>query len=191
MNHTIDLLVYMLTRGVGSILSINSIKQDLSVAFETVDRWILILENLYYCFRIAPYGPPRIRAAKKEKKLYLWDWSLCNSDGARFENMVASHLLKYCHFIEDTEGDEMELRFLRDAHKREIDFVVLKNSKPLFAVECKSGQGALSQYIVYFAKRTTIPLFYQVHLGTKDREIMDSRSRIIPFNRFCDELNMV
>jgi hypothetical protein len=55
--------------------------------------------------------------------------------GARFENLVASQLLKYCHLIEDTEGHAMELRFLRDTDTREVDFVVLKDRKPLFAVE--------------------------------------------------------
>lgn len=55
---------------------------ETSVAFETVERWICILENLHYCFRIAPYGLPRLRAMKKEKKLYMWDWSLCEDQNA-------------------------------------------------------------------------------------------------------------
>jgi uncharacterized protein len=48
--------------------------------------------------------------------------------------MVSGQLLKYCHFLEDSEGEKMELRFLRDTDKRELDFVVLKNNKSLFAV---------------------------------------------------------
>jgi hypothetical protein len=54
--------------------------------------------------------------------------------------MVASHLLKYCHFLEDSEGERMELRFVQDIDKREIDFVILKNNKPLFAADCKTGE---------------------------------------------------
>lgn len=68
-------------------------------------------------------------------------------EGARFENLVASDLLKYCHFVEDTEGHRMELRYLRDADLRELDFVVLKDKKPLFAVECKTGERGLSPHI--------------------------------------------
>jgi len=68
----------------------------------------------------------------------VWDWSICKSAGARFENLVASNLLKYCHFVEDTRGDDMTLCYLRDKNKREVDFVVLKNRKPLFAVESKT-----------------------------------------------------
>ncbi len=74
--------------------------------------------------------------------------------GFRFENLVASHLLKYCHFIEDTQGYKMDLRYLRDTDGREIDFVVLKNKKPIFAVECKSGEKNLSPHINYFKERS-------------------------------------
>lgn len=186
----IDLLARILPDRVSSVLSINNLKQDLSIAYETADKWVTILENLYYCFRIMPYGLPHLRAVKKEKKLYLWDWSLCQDESARFENIVASHLLKYCHFQEDTEGDEMSLRFLRDSAGREIDFVVLKNGKPAFAVECKTGNQGLSKNIAYFAARTDIPCFYQVHLGDKDYELADLNARVIPFTRLCRELKL-
>jgi predicted AAA+ superfamily ATPase len=188
----LQLLAQMLPDRVGSLLSIANLKQDLSVAFETADKWVGIFENLYYCFRIMPYGLPHLRAIKKEKKLYLWDWSLCRDEAARFENLVASHLLKYCHFREDTEGDDMSLRFLRDSNGREIDFVVLKNGKPEFAVECKSGGRILSKNIVYFSQRTVIPRFYQVHLrGDGDHsEWPSARALIVPFIRFCESLKV-
>lgn len=188
----LQLLANMLPDRVGSVLSIANLKQDLSVAFETADKWVEIFENLYYCFRIMPYGLPHLRAVKKERKLYLWDWSLCQDDAARFENLVASHLLKYCHLREDTEGDDMSLRFLRDSNGREIDFVVLNNGKPEFAVECKSGGRALSKNIAYFSQRTPIPRFYQVHLhgDGEDSEWADSKARIIPFLRFCETLKL-
>ena len=62
----------------------------------------------------------------------------------------------------------MELRFIRDTDKRAIDFVILQDKKPLFAVECKPGERVLSSAINYFKERTEIPSFYQVHTGTKD-----------------------
>ena len=65
------------------------------------------------CLRIPPFGAPRIRAVRKETKLYLRDWSQVPGKGERIENLVACHLLKYCHLLEDTEGHRMELRFLR------------------------------------------------------------------------------
>lgn len=179
----IELLVDMLPLKVGSILSIKSIQEDLEISPNTVTRWIEILELIYYCYRILPYGPPKIRAVKKSQKLYLWDWAQIEDVGARFENFVAGHLLKYCHFIEDTDGHKMELRFLRDVDLKEIDFVVLKNNIPLFAVECKTGEKNISKSIYYYRERTKIPKFYQVHLGKA--EYSDQNISVLPFEKFC------
>ncbi len=185
----LELLAEELTNRVGSPLSVANLKNILQVAHETVERWLKIFERMYYCFRIPPFGAPRIRAVKKEQKLYLWDWSLVSSDGERFENLVACQLLKYCHFQEDTQGYSMELRYLRDTDKREVDFVVLKEKKPLFAVECMLGDKHLDPSISYFSQRTTIPYFFQVHLQAKD--IVRGNIRILPFTTFCKELEMI
>jgi predicted AAA+ superfamily ATPase len=186
----IELLVEELPNKVGSPLSIKNLKEGLQVAHDTVERWLSILERVYLCFRISPFGAPRIRAVKKEQKLYLYDWSQVASEGARFENFVACQLLKYCHYLEDTEGYRMDLRFLRDTDKREIDFVVLKENKPIFAVECKTGDQSVNPASYYFRKRTSIPKFYQVHLGKKDFGNAESAVRVVPYHIFCRELNL-
>ncbi|TGL58673.1 ATP-binding protein [Leptospira ognonensis] len=164
----IELLVDALPSKVGSVLSINSLKEDLEVSPNTVSHWLLVLETIYYSYRILPLGGPKIRAVKKSNKLYLWDWAEIESDGARFENFVASQLLYYCHFQDDVNGYDMELRFVRDTDLREIDFVVLKNKKPIFAVECKTGDKKISSHLRYFKERLSIPFLYQVHLGEKE-----------------------
>ena len=161
----IELLLSHLPRCVGSPLSVKSLSNLLQVAYETAERWISILERLYFCFRIAPYGSPRIRAVKKEKKLYFWDWSQVPSDGPRFENLVACQLLKYCHWKESTEGLSMELRYLRDTDGREVDFVVLKAGAPGFRMRMQARGGLPSPALHYFRQRTPIPLFYQVYRG--------------------------
>ncbi len=184
----IELLIDALPDRVGSPLSIKSLREDLEVAHDTAERWVTILENLFVCFRISPFGAPRIRAVKKERKLYLWDWSCIENPGSKFENLVASHLLKLCHFVEDTEGHRMELRFLRDTDGREVDFVVMRDRKPLFAVEAKTGEGAPSRAIRYFQERVEIPAWYQVHLGTKDTRVKGIR--ILPFASLCAEVGV-
>jgi len=184
----LELLVAELPSRVGAPLSVKNLRLVLDVAHATAERWLTILERMYYCFRIPPFGPPRIRAVKKERKLYLWDWSLVPDPGPRFENLVACHLLKYCHFLEDTEGYAMELRFLRDTDRREVDFVVLRDGRPLFAVECKSGERAVSRAIRYFKERTPVERWYQVHLGVRDYE--KDGVRVLPFERFCVETGL-
>lgn len=184
------LLSEMLPARVGAPLSLQSLAEDLQVSQPTVQRWISLLSLLYYTFPVAPFGSPKIRAVKKLQKIYLWDWSLVEEPGFRFENLVASHLLKYCHFKADTEGLNMELRYLRDTDGREIDFVVLEDRKPIFAVECKTGEKSLSRHIEYFRARTQIPEFYQVHLGQRDFGSA-KHGRVLPFTTFCKELKLV
>lgn len=184
----LELLAEELPNRVGAPLSVKNLKELLQVAHETVERWLKIFERMYYCYRISPYGPSKIRAVKKEQKLYLWDWSLISDTGPKFENFIASQLLKYCHLIEDTEGFRMDLRFIRDTDKREIDFVVLKNGRPIFAVECKSGEKNINPSLFYFMERTPIPEFYQVHQGRKDYE--KNGVRVLPVQRLFKELGL-
>jgi predicted AAA+ superfamily ATPase len=184
----IEMLAEALPERVGSPLSIQNLSEDIQVDHKTIKRWIAVLESMYFCYRLPPFGAKKIRAVKKEQKLYLWDWSVIEEEGARWENLVASQLLKFCHWLEDSEGETMELRYLRDIDKREVDFVVIKNKKPIFAVECKTGEKAISPSIHYYAERTDIPLFYQVHRGTKN--FQSGKVRVLPFEMFCKELNM-
>lgn len=68
----------------------------------------------------------------------------------------------------------MELRFLRDTDKREIDFVVLQDSVPLLAVECKTGERSVNPAMYYYKERTEIPEWYQVY--TRAPGIMRKRA---------------
>ena len=186
----VELLINALPERVGSPLSRKNLAQDLEADFKTLEKWITILENVYYCYRITPFGSAKIKAVKKEQKLYLWDWSELEDEGKKWENFVASHLLKFCHYHEDVFGESMELRFLRDIQVREVDFVVLKNKNPIFAVECKSGDRKASPHLNYFAERTAIPMFYQVHRGVNDFSVSD-RIRILPFESLCRQVGLV
>ena len=187
---SIEVLMHSLNERVASPLSLESLRRDLQVSHNTVAKWLDILQTLYVCYRISPFGSSKIRAVKKEQKLYLWDWAQVSDRGARFENMTAGQLLKYCHFIEDTEGFKMDLRYMRDRDGREIDFVVLKDGKALFAVECKLSDQSLSKAIKYFKERTDIPEFYQVHLGSRDIGSAEIEGRSLPFWKFCQIKNM-
>ena len=58
--------------------------------------------------------------------------------------------------------------------------MIARGNQPVFAVECKTGERDLSRNIPYFAARSNIPVFYQVHAGAKDIEFAASRARILP-----------
>jgi len=129
----------------------------------------------------------KIRSLKKEPKLYLWDWSEVEDEAARFENLIASHLLKYVHFIFDYEGHKADLHFLRDVEKREVDFLVTVNGKPWFAVEVKLNDTTVFPHLLYFKERLSIPFVYQVtKKGSVDK--IEKGVRIVSAGKFLAAL---
>lgn len=156
------LLSDILPEKVGSLLSINSLREDIEVSHRAISNWLSILETYYYHFRIHPFARKIIRSIKKEPKLYLWDWSEVENSSARFENMIAAHLMKLCHFLYDYKGYKAELSFLRNVDKKEVDFLVSVNKKPWFAVETKISETDVSKSLLYFNERLKIPYVYQV-----------------------------
>ena len=158
----LQVLVEILPGRVGSLFSANSLKEDLGVTHKTISLWLDVLERFYYHFRIYPFTSTIIRSLRKEPKVYLWDWSQIDNEAARFENMVASHLLKTIHFLYDTEGYKAELYFLRDREGREVDFLISVNKKPWMAVEVKLNNKEISKNLKYFSERLKIPFIYQV-----------------------------
>lgn len=168
---SMQLLSDMIPSKVGSLLSINALREDLEVSHKAVSHWMDILEGFYYHYRIYPFASKNVRSLKKEPKLYLWDWSEVEDRGARFENLIASHLLKLVHFLKDREGYNAALHFLRDKDKREVDFLVTIDGKPWFACEAKVKDTSIATEMLYFKDRLKIPYVYQVVLeGTKDFE---------------------
>lgn len=181
------LLSDILPARAGSLLSINSLREDIEVSFRALSNWMDILESFYYIFRIFPFTAKKIRSLKKEPKLYLWDWSEVEDDAARFENLIASHLLKFVHFINDYEGYRAELNYLRDVDKREVDFLVVIGGKPWFAVEVKLNDTTPSPHLTYYSERLKIPYLYQV-VKKDSVDKLEKGVRVISAGKFLSSL---
>ena len=174
----VEQLVDLLTERVGAPLSMNSLREDLQVHHHTIGTWLEILERLYVVFRVRPYAGSLSRALHKEPKVYFWDWTEVTNPGARFENLVASHLLKYCHWRHDVEGELMELRYVRDREKREVDFLLLKDRQPWVLIEAKLNDLTPSASLYYFKERLKVPWAFQVVSGE------EARKDVVPVSRF-------
>ncbi len=97
----LQILAHTLRDQVGQQLNQSTLANQINVSVPTINRWLKTLESFYYCFCIRPWSKNIKRSLRKEPKYYLWDWTLANNQGARLENMVASHLLKAVHFWTD------------------------------------------------------------------------------------------
>ena len=185
---SIEILFSHLPNTVGSPLSINSLREQLQVNHATVTNWLNILERIYGYFRLSPLGAPKIRAVKKEQKGYLYDWTSIQDEGSRFENMVAVHLQKYVHFLEDSEGESVELRYYRDTTPREVDFIIVKDGKPWKAIECKVSETTIDSSLRYFHSKFPKCECIQILLrGSKDY-VSSEGIRVTPALNFLKDL---
>jgi predicted AAA+ superfamily ATPase len=168
-------------------LSINNLREDLEVSHRAITNWLNILESFYYHFRIYPYSSKLIRSIKKEPKIYLIDWSEVDNEGARFENLIASHLLKFTDYLFERDGYKAGLFYLRNVDKKEVDFLVTIDNKPWFAVEVKLSESVPSSSLSYFRERLKIPFSFQV-IKQSGIDIIKNDIRVISAEKFLSGL---
>lgn len=148
----LEVLAEFLKNQAGQMVNRSSLAKNIQVTTQTVSRWIAVLERFYYCFIIKPWHKNVTRSLIKEPKVYLWDWSVVEDSGQKFENFVASHLLKFIQFYRDVGLGEFDLYYLRDLDKKEVDFLITKEGKPFFLIEAKTSFQVLSKSLEYFQK---------------------------------------
>ena len=188
----LDNLSLLLKTKIGSQLSYESLRKDLSVSFESILRWIDLYEAIYYCYRIRPYSNKIKNSIIKEPKLYLYDWSNLEEQGAKFENLIAGHLLKNVHLWTDGAMGDFKLYYLRDKQKREVDFFITNNNKPYLLLEVKSNQTALSPSLIHY-NEILKPMFCLQLVREEKKErgasLLHPNIRVMHVNKFLSALN--
>ena len=142
---SIETLVQLLRQRVGSPLSYSSLAEDLNCSPKIIKSWLQILENLYIIFKINPWHKNIARSLIKAPKYYFYDTAQVRQDSFKLENLTACALLKEIHFRNDVKGEEYQLFYLRNKDKKEIDFLIVKDNRPVCMLEVKSSQSTLSE----------------------------------------------
>ena len=185
--NAMKLLADFLVERAGGLLSMNSLREDVSVAYGTIRNWIQVLQSLYYCFLVRPYAGRLNRALKAEPKFYLFDILRIpkSNFGARRENLAALHLLKACQYWTDLAYGEFDLRYVRNKEKREVDFLILKDQKPWILIECKSDDVSPHQGLGYFGDLLNVEHRFQlVSRENFDRSYPAYKTRILSYEKF-------
>lgn len=157
-------LVSLLPERISGQFSINSIREDVGVAYATVRAWVSLLHDFYFCFSIKPFSRKIKRSLVSEPKLYFFDALRIpiGMTGQRHENAVALHLLKACHYWTDSAQGEFDLFYVKDKEKREVDFLVTKNRAPWLLMECKSNNKQPTKSLLYFKEQLKPEFTYQL-----------------------------
>ena len=150
----LDLFVAQLRRRVGGLVVMSNLAGEIQVSPKTAANWLDVLERMYLIFAVRPYTKNLPRAIIKPPKVYFFDnGDVIGDHGAVFENLVATHLLKRIHFLEDKEGFRYELRYVRDKEGREVDFVIIKEGNVEELIEVKYSDDKISSHLKYYAEK--------------------------------------
>ena len=150
---SIETLIQLLKKKVGTPISYKSLAEDLQCSDKTVKRWLAVLETLYIVFKVSPFHKNISRSLLKAPKYYFYDTGQVPEDpGMKLENLVACSLLKEMHFREDCLGEKWNLYYLKNKDGREIDFFITRKDKPVCMIEAKWSDSAKSANFNFFEK---------------------------------------
>ena len=150
-------LLELLRERVGSPLSLASIGRDLGLSQPTVKRFIDILQALYIAFTVQPWHQNIARSLLQSPKVYFFDTGMVNGvednalQGLRFENAVASMLLKHVEFLQDSEAAPVGLHYVRTKDGAEIDFALSRGKVLTHLIECKWADNTPHKAFARFA----------------------------------------
>ena len=177
-------LLYLLPSKVGAPLSINSLKGDLELNFNTVRNYINYLNMAYILFEISPYNKKMHRLIKKEKKIYFYNYSIINNEAAKFENFVALELKARIDLWNDICSDKYGLSFVRTRDGKETDFLILKNSQPFFLCEAKLSDTDISSHHYLHSKHLGDIPFVQIVKESGVLKVKQDKYYIVSASRF-------
>lgn len=150
---SIETLIALLRRKVGTPVSYATLAQDLERDAKTIKTWLSYLENLYLIFPVRPFHRNIARSILKMPKYYLYDTAqVASGESGKLENYTACALLKELHRIQDSLGYDVSLNYLRTKDGKEIDFAVRINDTVTHLIEVKTGDNSLSRNFRVFSE---------------------------------------
>jgi predicted AAA+ superfamily ATPase len=171
---------------IGQIFNANSLSNELSVSYHTVQNWLSILEASFIVFRLEPYFENFGKRLIKSPKLYFTDVGMAcyllgisnakqvSRDplkGNLFENFVIMECIKAAY----NNGQDAGCYYYRDSNQNEMD-LLFKRGHELIPVEIKPSQTFHTQFMkgLYYFKdlvKERCPYGYLVYGGRKTQQI--------------------
>jgi len=187
-----EILAKLLESMTGQLINYTTLARQINVSVDTIKRWIGTLDQMYYLFSVRPWYKNVPKSLRKQPKIYLWDWSVLDDKSAKYENFIASHLLKTVQFWNDYGFDDYGLYFLRDKMKREVDFLVTKRNVPWMLVEVKSSESSnISNNLHYYNNLLKTKYCFQINFDSLfiERDCFSLKGPVkVPVSTFLSQL---
>lgn len=180
-------IVKLLRTKVGSPISFKSIAEDVGISPITARRYVQIFEDLHLVFSVRTFTKKVARAILKEPKIYFYDTGLVTSPEAQLENLVALSLIKQVKYLQDTQGIQGTLAYLRTKDNREVDFALVRDNVLQEIIEVKTSDTQPSSTLRYFGERQNVPMT-QVVKEMRHAEIVSAGVRVVRLKEYLEGL---
>jgi uncharacterized protein len=170
---------------IGQLVNLTEIGNQIGVSYQTVNKWLSILETSFICYTLRPYHKNFNKRIVKSPKLYFYDTGLaCALLNLKSVDELNSHFAKGALFENFILNEVMKNQLNRDlpaknyfwnaAGAHEIDLVMEVGGK-LIAGEIKSGRTINSNFfnsLIYFqnASGTSPEDSYLIYGGDENQK---------------------
>ena len=130
-------LLYLLAENQGSTISVHSLANSVKLSAKAIDRYLDILEETYVNFRVYSFSNNLGNELKKSCKTYLYDLGVRNAILKDFSSVSARPdkgvIYETAVFLklQTMLAPNTEIKFWRTKAGDEVDFIFLKNRKPI------------------------------------------------------------
>lgn len=182
----------------GRIVNTRALSQDVGLGYETVRRYLAVLEDTLVAFRVPAWSGSDRTSLVAHPKHYLFDLGVRNAllrrpldrplddeRGLLFEHFVAGKIHRRC----GTLWPEARLFHYRTRHGAEVDFL-LEVGRDVWAIEVKAGDqlgsGSLAGLRSAAERVPRITRKIVLFTGARAQRIGDVE--VLPYRKFLAEL---
>lgn len=192
-------LLYLLAENQGSTISVHSLSREVGLSSKAINRYLDILEQTYVNYRIYSYSKKLGNELKKSCKTYLYDLGVRNMLLKDFSDIAnrpdKGVILESFVFLklQAMLSPNMEIKFWRTKDGEEVDFIILKDRKPI-PIEVKSKITSLetpSGLKRFLNRYPTVELAYIVNEQIEeDTKYGDCLIHLLTFEKFSKEFQI-
>ena len=179
-------------------VNFSAVSRECQVALTTVKEYYSILEDTLIGFFLLPYFKSERKRMSRQPKFYFFDNGVTRSlsgslndppnlqeQGRLFEQLVVQEIYRYNEYHQK----DWKLSFWRTSHGAEVDLLISRGTKLLYAIECKFKRrispADLTGLKSFHESHPEIPCFI---VSPLDQHFRLSFARVMPLAGILGEL---
>ncbi|MGD8364514.1 MAG: AAA family ATPase, partial [Desulfobacterales bacterium] len=182
----------------GEQINFSAVSRDCQVALSTVREYYSILEDTLIGFFLYPYLKSQRKRMSHQPKFYFFDNGVTRAllgtlqdppnvaeQGRLFEQWILQEIIR----LNEYQQKDWKLSFWRTSHGAEVDLLISRGTKLLYAIECKftkqPSTSHLSGLRSFHEKHKDVPCYIVAPVNQPSRL---SFARVLPPYRLLKEL---